>query len=191
MAGAAHADPLVDRIVEQLEASPSGCSAVAPGNPRRKTMEADIARFETLAPVPQDVQFEVKDCEVDGFVHKGQTIVVSVRLTRLPPSQRFFILAHELGHIQLQHHAAVSSFVAAAVSGAADEAAARAAVASGLSAVSHRNELAADAYAVRLMQQAGYDPLDAARLFDRIGTTQDNATHPSARRRAGAIRALL
>jgi predicted Zn-dependent protease len=137
------------------------------------------------------VRFEVLDCTVDGFVHKGRAIVVSARLARLPAAQRFFILAHELGHLRLQHHAAMMSFVARAVDSSADEAAARAAVASGLSTISHRNELEADAFAVRLMRAAGLDPEEAARLFDSIGEGADNATHPSAGRRARAIRDLL
>lgn len=188
---AAHAQTLADRIVEQLEASPSGCTAIAAGHPHRQLVEADIALVQSVAPVPAGVRFEVMDCSVDGFVHKGQTIVLSTRLSRLNPDQRFFIVAHELGHLRLAHHAAVSSFVSRAVSSAADETTARAAVASGLTPISHRNELDADAFAVRLMRDSGFDPEQAARLFDSIGEGRDNSTHPSAGRRARAIRALI
>jgi Zn-dependent protease with chaperone function len=191
LAAAAHAHPLVDRIVEQLEASPSRCAPMAPDQPQRQAIESDVVRFLKVAPVPAGVDIKVMDCSVDGFVYKGRTIVVSARLTRLTPSQRFFIMAHELGHLKLQHHAAVSSFVAEAVEGSANEADARAAVASGLGEISRRNELDADAYAVRLMQATGHDPEDAARLFDSIGEGPDTATHPSAAHRARAIRALL
>jgi Zn-dependent protease with chaperone function len=182
---------LAERIVEQLEASPSGCVAVPATHPRRKTVEADLVRFQRAVPVPPHVRFEVMDCTVDGFVYKGQTVVLSVRLARLTPAQRFFIIAHEMGHIALQHHAVMSSFVARAVDSSADEAAARAAVASGLTAISHRNELEADGYAVRVMREAGLNAEEAARLFDSIGEGQDNATHPSAGRRARAIRAAM
>lgn len=150
-----------------------------------------MRRLYQATPVPEGVRFEVMDCSVDGFVHKGQTIVLSARLSRLSAAQRFFIVAHELGHLRLAHHAAVSSFVARAVSGAADEMAARAAVTSGLTPISHRNELDADAFAVRLMRDTGLNAEEAARLFDSIGEGQDNATHPSAGRRARAIRALI
>jgi Zn-dependent protease with chaperone function len=190
-AAVAHAHPLVDRIVEQLEASPSGCAPIAPDHPWRQAVEADVAHFIEVAPVPEGVDIEVMDCVVDGFVHRGHTIVLSARLSRLPPAQRFFIMAHELGHLKLHHHAAISSFVAEAVESAADEAAARAAVASGLGEISRRNELDADAYAVRLMQATGLDPEEAARLFDSIGEGADTATHPSAAHRARAIRALI
>jgi Zn-dependent protease with chaperone function len=182
---------LADRIVEQLEASPSGCTAIAAGHARRRLIEADIALVRGVAPVPAGVRFEVMDCGVDGFVHKGQTIVLSARLSRLNPAQRFFIVAHELGHLRLAHHAALSSFVARTVSSAADETTARAAVASGLTPISHRNEFDADGFAVRLMRDSGFDPEEAARLFDGIGEGRDNSTHPAAGRRARAIRALI
>jgi len=185
------ADPLVDRIVAQLEASPSGCTGVAPDQPARLTIERDIAYFTKSVGRREGVHFEVMDCTVDGFVYKGRTIVVSTRLTRLPLPQRFFIFAHEMGHIALHHHAVVSSFVARAVSSTAGEAAARAAVASGLGAISRQNEFDADAYAVTLMREAGLDPEEAARLFDSIGEGLANATHPSPGNRGRAIRALL
>ena len=184
------AHPLVDKIVNQLEASPTSCAAVSATDPDRQLIEADIARFVKVAPVPPQVRFQVLDCADDGFVHQGRTIVVSTRLSRLAPPQRFFILAHELGHLHLQHHAATSSFVAQAVRSAPDERSARARVASGLTPLSHQAEFDADAFAVRVMRDAGIDPLEAARLFDSIGEGKDNATHPSAGRRARAIRAL-
>lgn len=186
----AQAHPLVDKLVEQLEASPSGCAAVAEHHPQRRVIENDIAEFRKVAEVPQEVDFRVMDCTVDGFVHKGRTIVVSTRLTRLSAPQRFFILAHELGHLKLAHHMAIAGFVARVVGATPDESAARAAIAAGLSPISHRAELDADAFAARLMRQAGHDPEHAARLFDSIGEGADNATHPSAGRRARSIRAL-
>lgn len=186
-----HATPLVDKIVNQLEASPSSCTAVAEGNAERQLIEADISRFLTVADVPADVRFQVLDCPDDGFVHQGRNIVISTRLARLPVSQRFFILAHELGHVRLQHHAATSRFVTNAVKGARDERTARARVYSGLAAISHQAELDADAYAVKLMREAGIDADHAAQLFESLGEGKDTKTHPSAGRRARAIRSAL
>jgi len=187
----AHATTLVDKIVDQLEASPSVCTAVAADQPQRQRVEADVARFLMVAPVPPHVRFQVMDCADDGFVYQGTTIVLSTRLARLSAAQRFFIIAHEVGHVALQHHAATSKFVAKAVRNARDERAARARVASGLPAMSQQNELDADAYAIRLMREAGEDPNEAARLFESIGEGKDNATHPSPGRRARAIRSML
>jgi predicted Zn-dependent protease len=138
--------------------------------------------------LPPGVRFEVLDCPVDGFVNKGRTIVISARLARMTPAQRFFIIAHELGHLKLQHHAAILSFVSRAVSSSSDETGARAFIASGLAAISHQAELDADAFAVRTMMDAGLDPDEAARIFDGMGEGADNGTHPSPGRRARSIR---
>jgi len=189
LAGAAHADPLVDKLVGQIEASPAGCRAVSPRHPQRQLIEADIERFRRHVEVPAAVQFQVMDCDADGFVHQGQAIVLSTRLSRMNPAQRFFIIAHEMGHLSLAHHGAMRGFVARIVDEHRDEARARARLVSSLSSISHRHELDADAFAVRAMLSAGLDPEHAAWIFDSIGGDTDNNTHPSAKRRADAIRA--
>jgi Zn-dependent protease with chaperone function len=187
----AQAHSLVDEIVNQLEASPASCTGVADDQPQRQLVEADLARFLMTAQVPAHVRFKVMDCADDGFVHQGTTVVLSTRLSRLTRDQRFFIIAHELGHVTLQHHAATSKFVAKAVRSARDERAARARVSAGLPAMSQQNELDADAFAIRLMREAGRDPDEAARLFESIGEGRDNLTHPAPGRRARAIRSML
>ena len=186
----AHTQPLAERILGQFEASPVGCAEVSADHPQRQVIEADIARFAERVQVPDPVRFEVRDCVQDGFVFRGNTIVISSRLAARPAAQRFFIIAHEFGHLRLKHHGAVHSFVARLVNGAADEGSARALVASHLTSLSHRHELEADAFSVQLMQEAGHDAGQAARLFEDIGSERDTATHPSAMRRARAIRAL-
>jgi len=191
LSGSAWADPLVDRIVDDLEASPAGCATVSADHPQRRLIEADVAAFVQVAPVPPGVHFEVLDCFADGFVYRGRTVVLSTRLARLSTGQRFFIMAHELGHLQLAHRAAMNSFVSNIVGKTRNERAAREKVASNLASHSHQAELDADAFAVRLMRTAGHDPEQAARLFDSIGGTRDTSTHPSSRRRARAIRSLL
>jgi len=190
LAGAAQANGLVDKLVSQLEASPAGCTAVPERQPQRQVIEADITRFTRAVSLPDGVGFQVLDCEADGFVHQGKTIVLSTRLARMNPQQRFFIIAHELGHVALGHHGAMRSFVARIVGDQPDESRARARLASGLAQISHQHEFDADAFAVRTMQAAGLDPEQAAWIFDSIASDKDNATHPSARRRALAIRAL-
>ena len=191
VAASAHAQPLVDKIVSQLEASPASCNAAPANDPQRKLVEADLAQFLMTARVPAHVHFDVLECLDDGFVYQGDTIVLSTRMSRLTHAQRFFIMAHELGHVQLQHHTATSKFVTKAVRSARDERTARARVTSGLPALSQQAELDADAFAVRLMREAGEDPEQAARLFEGIGEGKDNATHPSPGRRARAIRSML
>lgn len=183
-----NANPLVDRLVSQIEASPAGCKAVSTQHAQRQIIESDIQRFRRMVPSAATVPMQVLDCDADGFVYKGETIVLSTRLARMNASQRFFIIAHELGHLQLAHHGAIRSFVAGIVDRTRDEARARVQVHSNLSAISHRHEFDADAFAVRTMQGAGLDPEQAAWIFDSIADSRDNHTHPSPVRRAASIR---
>jgi Zn-dependent protease with chaperone function len=191
LAGAVQANPLVDKLVSQLEASPAGCTAVSPRNAQRQLIESDVARFTKAVGIPDGIGFQVMDCEADGFVYQGSTVVLSTRLSRMNAAQRFFIVAHEMGHVRLGHHGAMRSFVARIVDQQPDESLARRQLASSLSDISHQHELDADAFAVRSMEKAGLDPEQAARIFDSIGSDKDNATHPSARRRAQAIRSRM
>jgi Zn-dependent protease with chaperone function len=189
-ASAGDTSAAVGRILGQIEASRAGCRPVDAGHPGRLLIESELAALKRVSSLAAETNFEVLDCDADGFVQRGGAVILSVRMTRLNPAQRFFIMAHELGHLQLQHLAAVSGFVARAVVESRDENEARQQVLSGLSGLSHANEFDADAFAVRLMRQAGQDPEQAARLFDAIGDSRDNRTHPSAARRAQAIRSL-
>jgi Zn-dependent protease with chaperone function len=155
---------------------------------QRQLIENDIARVRLVVDVPEDVRFQVMNCEADGFVHQGRTVVLSTRLSRMNPSQRFFIVAHEMGHVQLHHHGAMRSFVADIVKDQTDEGRAKAQLVSALASISHDHEFAADTFAVQAMRKAGIDPEQAALIFDSIPDGRDNATHPSARRRAASIR---
>lgn len=184
------ANPLVDKLVGQIEASPAGCKSVLPTHAQRLVIESDIARFKRLVPAAAEVPFQVLDCDADGFVYQGQTVVLSTRLSRMNPTQRFFIIAHEMGHLGLAHHGAMRSFVAGIVDQQRDEAKARAKLVSSLTPISHKHELDADAFAVRTMLAVGLDPEQAALIFDSIGDSRDNHTHPSANRRAKSIRDL-
>jgi Zn-dependent protease with chaperone function len=162
----------------------AGCSAISPENPQRQQIEADITAFVQTVPAAAEVRFEVQDCVMDGQLYNGKTIVLSARLARLPQPQRFFIIAHEYGHHQLDHQMVMGGLLARIAGHRRDEAAS----VPGVTELAHRTEFEADAYAVRLMHMNGMDPDEAALLFDGLGAGKDNATHPAFGRRAQAIR---
>jgi len=162
----------------------AGCSAMWADNPQRQQIETDIADFVQAVPAAADVRFEVQDCLMDGQLYNGKTIVLSARLARLPQPQRFFIIAHEYGHYQLDHQTVMGSLLTRIAGHRRDDTASS----PGVTELAHRSEFEADAYAVRLMHLHGMDPEDAAQLFDSLGTGKDNATHPAFGRRAHAIR---
>jgi hypothetical protein len=164
----------------------SGCSPISAESPERQLVEADIAAFFRTTPEAGQARFEVHDCQMDGQVHDGKTIILSARIARLPLPQRYFIIAHEFAHHRLDHQVQIGGPLAGIVS-------AHAGPGKGLDAaeLAHRTEFEADAYAVRMMDAQGLDPEEAARLFDSMGAGTDSATHPAFRRRAQAIRDVI
>lgn len=192
---AAHArtaptDPAVRRLVALIEASPGRCGRLPFDHPQRRLIEDDVERFRGLVPEAAAVRFDVLDCYWDGMVDRGERIVVSSRLARATPAQRFFVIAHEFGHLALGHHAAIVALVEdlmRAHDGDA-QAVARAIRANAAGALSRRHEGEADAFATRATLLAGLEIEQAAHFFETQG--QALKTHPAPRARADAIRAL-
>jgi hypothetical protein len=149
-------------------------------------IEADIAAFVRATPAAGGAQFEVHDCEMDGQVHDGRTIILSARLARLPQVQRYFIIAHEFAHHRLDHQVQTGGPLAGIVSRHG-----KSSKAVDATELAHRTEFEADAYAVRMMHAEGLDPNEAAKLFDSMGEGTDSATHPAFSRRAQAIRDVI
>lgn len=122
---------------------------------------------------------------MDGQVADDRTIVLSVGLARLSPAQRYFIIAHEFGHVSLGHKAASGNVLASMLGRRS------AAESGGAAERAHRLEFEADAFAVRLMRSHGVDPREAVRLFEGLGEGEDSSTHPAYARRAKTLRELL
>lgn len=181
---AAHADDgPVQRLVARLEASADGCTEARAGRADTLAMAAEIERFRRRVPEAAAWPIELRECFWDGMVVRGERIVVSTRLARATPAQRFFVIAHEWGHLAGGHH---QRFVERAA-GLLASGTAEAAVAPALGPLSRRNELEADAVAADLMRRAGLDPEEAARFLDSAGGA-GSGTHPSPAARAAAIR---
>lgn len=183
--------PVVQRLVEMIEASPGACATLPSGHPQRRTIESDIARFRALVPQAHAVRFDVLDCYWDGLVERGERIVLSARLARATQAQRFFVIAHEFAHVALGHHAAIVDFVVGLLQAHAHDAEKVAwAIAEHAAAapLSRRHEAEADAYATRLTIRAGLDIEQAARFFEQNALAL--RTHPAPSARADAIRAI-
>lgn len=187
------AAPVVARLLASFEAASDRCTTPVAGDPDARAMAAEIERFRSLVPAAAEVPIDLRECFWDGMVVRGERIVVSTRLARATPSQRFFVIAHELGHLVGQHHGRLGALAADLLRRLPDEAAAaRALVRDEGPPLSRRNENEADAFAVRLMLDVGEDPEQAARFLDAAqrGTASTGGTHPAPSARATAIRTL-
>lgn len=187
-AGPAH--PQVHRLVAMIESSPGQCGRLPFDHPQRRLIEDDIARFRRLVPEAAAVRFDVLDCYWDGMVDRGERVVVSSRLARATPAQRFFVIAHEFGHFALGHHDAIVALVVDLLRAHDDDAqaVAQAIKANAAGALSRRHEAEADAFATRATLLAGLDVGQAAHFFETQG--QALKTHPAPSARAEAIRRL-
>lgn len=187
---AATVDPAVRRLVAMIEASPGRCGRLPFDHPQRRLIEDDVAQFRHLVPEARAVRFDVLDCYWDGMVDRGERVVVSSRLARATPAQRFFVIAHEFGHYTLGHHAAIVTLVEELLQ-ANDhdaQAVAQAIRANVAAPLSRRHEAEADAFATHATLLAGLDIEQAAHFFETQG--QALKTHPAPRARADAIRTL-
>jgi Zn-dependent protease with chaperone function len=183
----------VARLVALVDASADHCTVANAGSRDYRTLEADVNRFRQNVPAAADLPIELRDCFWDGMVVRGERIVLSTRLARATKAQRFFVIAHEFGHLASQHHARISGLVEDLLQrGGTPQTVATALRGGAIAPLSRRNELEADAFAVRLMLQAGEDPEEAARFLDEAARFKAPTanSHPVPQSRAAAIRAI-
>ncbi len=121
------------------------------------------------------------------------TVVMHESVADAAPSVRMFLLAHEVGHLRLEHHLAlvrlykeyIPGEVVPEVTDAVPPALGRRA-----SLLSHEHEYAADKYAFRYIQELGYSLSDMMVVFQQFGMQFDTATHLGTRKRLAHLRQL-
>lgn len=148
--------------------------------------------LQSLQPRPL-VELRVTRGAVMAETLHGHIIVVDQSLADAAEPVRLFILAHELGHVTMQHWQQTSllyqKWVPGAVTPARTDPVA-APLGRAASALAHDHEFAADAYAARLLHTLGYGDDLLPAVFRHIGASRDTATHPATYKRLAALRAL-
>jgi Zn-dependent protease with chaperone function len=123
---------------------------------------------------------------------RGDVIVANESLADMPEGERAFIIAHELGHVSDGHWAQMGRVYQRWVPGEVTQdktdpvAAMLGLEASGLA---HRQEYAADAFALQALARLGWSVDVALSAFLRQGVQHDTATHPGTRKRIASLRA--
>lgn len=167
-------------------------NAADPTSAHARTVRAS---FETLARVLElrhPVELRVIEGETVAETLQGRIVLANESLADLSEGERLFVLAHELGHIELRHWEQTERLYQKWVPGAVtpDQTEPVAALlgrdASGLA---YRQELEADAFAMRTLHALGHPPQDAVSAFMHLGMRQDTATHPGTRKRLASLRA--
>ncbi|MET0544096.1 MAG: M48 family metalloprotease [Variovorax sp.] len=145
------------------------------------------------SPALSKVELRVVRGEPVGETLQGRIVVANVALADLPEGERIFILAHELGHVILDHWTQVGLLYAKWVPGAVvqqetDAIADR--LGRDASALAYRQEFEADAFALSTLRALGLPDQIVVAAFMDLGWRSDTATHPGTRKRLAALRAL-
>lgn len=163
-----------------------------PGSPRARTVRTS---FETLARALQlghPVELRVIQGETVAETLQGRIVLANESLADLSEGERLFILAHELGHIELRHweqtERLYQKWVPGVVTPQQTEPVA-ALLGRDASGLAYRQELEADAYGARALHLLGHPSQDAVTAFMHLGVNPDTPTHPGTRKRLASLRA--
>lgn len=174
----------------RLDAMPLA-DATSPDSVRvRASFESLLAR---IGPLP-GVELRVIRGDMLAETMHGRLVVANESLGSLPEGERLFVLAHELGHIALDHWAQMGALYQQWVPGVVEQHqtdAVAGPLSRGASALAHQQEYEADAFGVRALQRFGRTEGDALAAFIELGVRNDTATHPGTRKRVAALRSLV
>lgn len=152
------------------------------------------ASFQTLLltqRVSAPVELRVIRGDTVAETLQGCVVVANESLGDLSEGERLFVLAHELGHVAQSHWLRMSrlyqKYIPGIVAPAQTEAVGNL-LGREASALSHRQEYEADAYALRVLRSMGHSHEDVLAVFMRMGSRQDTVTHPGTRKRVANLR---
>lgn len=178
------------------------------GSQRRQRIQARMATL-VAADGGRQVRLEFRDAPKIGpnaFALPGDIIVVTDQLVTLSrhDDEVAGVLAHELGHLRLNHsmrgmlESSAAALIVAAITGDIASTSTLAATAPTLllqSKFSRDNESEADRFALDLMRRAGMDSAYLAEILERIRGSRKGsvpaflASHPATEERVAAARA--
>jgi Zn-dependent protease with chaperone function len=121
----------------------------------------------------------------------GHIVIANESLADLAEGERVFILAHELGHVVSGHWLQMGLLYQRWIPG--DVTPENTDPIAGplgreASALAHRQEFEADAFALQSLKTLGRPSEDAFQTFLHQGMSNDTATHPGSRKRIASLR---
>lgn len=172
----AEQDAAAQRIRASFDTVVKAASAAAASGHAGSALSAAKLRVVSGAPLAETLQ--------------GRVIVVDVSLAAAPESTRLFVLAHEWGHTAMRHWPQMTNLYQSYIPGEVIQSrtdAIAALLGYDASALAHRQEIEADAFALGVLRQLG---LPAQAAYDALlqqGIQPDTPTHPGTLRRLAAL----
>ena len=155
----------------------------------RNSFDKLVQRMRGLPPV----ELRVVRGEIVAETLHGHIVVANEALADLPEGERLFVIAHELGHVMLDHWSQMGllyqKWVPGTVTQQHTDAIAEQLGREG-SALTYRQEYEADAFGLRTIRGLGLLDQDAVGAFMHLGMHNDTATHPGTRKRVAALRSI-
>jgi Zn-dependent protease with chaperone function len=173
----------------RLDAIPLADVADARAATVRASFDMLVRRLPGLPPV----ELRVTRGEIVAETLHGRIVIANEALADRPKGERLFVLAHELGHVMLEHWAQMGSLYQKWIPGEVvqhkTDAVAQQLGREG-SALAQRQEIEADAFGLRTIRTLGLSEQDAMNAFMHLGMRNDTATHSGTRKRIAALRAI-
>jgi hypothetical protein len=190
---AARAEDITAVLERSQQVRLDGRVSAAADSARAERIRASFARLLAMAPSPRPVELRVMQGGVQAEAMLGRLLVVGEAVGDLPEGERLMLLAHEYGHLSMDHWQDVLALYRRHVPGEVrpetTDPVARELGRDGHE-LSLRQEFEADAFGYRLVQRLGVGLTDATSLLMRQPVAGDTATHPATRRRIAQLRAL-
>lgn len=168
----------------------SGFLAADPQAPATLRVRESFDALVRATGLQQPVELQVVTGEVVAETIQGRVIVANQSLGDLHEAARLFVLAHEIGHVSLGHWPKMTLLYQSWLPGELIQARANevaALLGRDASALAHRQEFEADAFAMRTLQAMGRLPEEIADTLQGLGVYGDTATHPGTQRRLSAL----
>ncbi len=184
----------ITEVLERSQLSRLEGRATAPADSERAArVRASFERLITLAPPAHPVELRVMQGGVQAEAMLGRLLVVGEAVGDLPEGERLMLLAHEYGHLVMDHWGNLVDLYRRHIPGEVrpdtTDPVAQALGRDGAE-LSHRQEFEADAFGFRLAQQLGVGLDEALSLLMRRPAAGDTPTHPATRRRIAQLRML-
>ncbi|HKX40228.1 MAG TPA: M48 family metalloprotease [Burkholderiaceae bacterium] len=190
---AARADEnIVEVLARSQQARLDRVHAVDKTSPRARLVRDSFEKLIRALGLRGTVELWVIDGATVAETLQGRVVLANESLADLSEGERLFILAHELGHVELRHWEQTQRLYQKWVPGVVtpDQTEPVAALlgrdASGLA---YRQEIEADAFALHALRALGHTSRDAVAAFMHLGMNHDTATHPGTGKRLAALRA--
>lgn len=148
-------------------------------DPRSQLLQVEFTALLKLTGVTTPVRLIVTKSSLIAQAFPGRVVAVNLEIAGVPKAQRTFIMAHELGHVLMDHFGSLLHVIddqerALAVLGLAD-----AIALNSLSLLSHSNEFSADTFASNCVLKLNLSVSDAIKFFEPFESQPESSSHPA------------